>query len=389
MITEPFYPIGIQDFESMRELNAVYVDKTELIYRLTHTSKYVFLSRPRRFGKSLLCSTLRHYFEGHKQLFEGLSIDKYEKEWNTFPVIHISLASAKNCTPAQLTRKLYEVLEPYEDIYGKSGMEMPGSKLADIIRRAYKQTNKKAVIIIDEYDAPLLDVLHEDEPLREVRRTMQEFYSGLKDTDPYLRFCFITGITKFSQLSIFSTLNNLENISMQDVYSALCGISEKELHMYFHDGITELSHTLKISEEDVMNMLKSKYDGYHFSKGSEDIYNPFSLLNAFKQKSLEDFWFSAGTPSYLIHMMKRFNTDITGLDSFTAHAEDFNIPTEAMENATAILYQSGYLTIKDYDATMDRYTLGIPNNEVRIGLINNLVPTIIFHAKQGQSKIGL
>jgi hypothetical protein len=218
---------------------------------------------------------------------------------------------------------------------------------------------------------------------------MQEFYSGLKDTDPYLRFCFITGITKFSQLSIFSTLNNLENISMQDVYSALCGISEKELHMYFHDGITELSHTLKISEEDVMNMLKSKYDGYHFSKGSEDIYNPFSLLNAFKQKSLEDFWFSAGTPSYLIHMMKRFNTDITGLDSFTAHAEDFNIPTEAMENATAILYQSGYLTIKDYDATMDRYTLGIPNNEVRIGLINNLVPTIIFHAKQGQSKIGL
>jgi hypothetical protein len=374
---ELLYPVGMQDFAKIRNYNLAYVDKTGLIYNLTHIPGYIFLSRPRRFGKSLLCSTMKYYFEGRKELFKGLAIEQLEQEWIAYPVIHLSLSSVKDIPPSGLPRRLRNLFRPYEQVYGDLNGKDPGECLQELIYRAHEKTGRGVVLIIDEYDAPLLNALHDKAMLEKVRQVMQEFYSPLKDADPYLRFCFITGITKFSQLSIFSTINNIENISMQKEYAAICGITETEVHTDFNSSVEMLSKELKCSVEEAYAELKRQYDGYHFTSDSEDIYNPFSLLCALKNKTVNSYWFETGTPTFLINTLKQFNkTDLSELDGVTTTASQFDLPTESMTSVLPLLYQSGYLTIKEYDPIMKIYTLGIPNNEVRVGLVECLLPTV-------------
>ena len=370
------YPVGIQDFEKLRTKGAVYVDKTDLIYQLAQKD-YVFLSRPRRFGKSLLSSTLKYYLQGRKDLFQGLAIEKLETEWTEYPVLHFDLSTAKNRDLEGIRSELDSQLSPYEDNYGivPEAGKMPGQRLTSLIKRAHIQTGQKAVVLIDEYDAPMLDVLHDDGRMAEVRRMMQEFYAPLKACDADLRFVFITGITKFSQLSIFSVINNLTNISMQPEFSAICGITEEELHTVFEEDIRMLAEEYECTPEDMKGRLKERYDGYHFSGRSADIYNPFSILKAFAQKGIKDYWFESGTPTFLIQQMRRFNMEITSLDDIEASASVFDRPSETMTDALALLYQSGYLTIKGYDRDFETYRLGIPNKEVRVGLSENLLPS--------------
>ena len=368
------YPVGIQDFEKLRTKGCVYVDKTNLVYQLVQKD-YVFLSRPRRFGKSLLSSTLKYYFQGRKDLFQGLAIEKLEQEWEEYPVLHFDLSMAKNQDTKGVKSEIERQLRPYELIYGSDEKNnSPGKRLAYLIAACHAKTGKKTVVIIDEYDAPMLDVLHDDEKMAEVRRMMQEFYAPLKACDADLRFVFITGITKFSQLSIFSVINNLTNVSMQPEFSAICGITEEELHTVFAEDISMLAEVYKCTSEEMLLRLKEQYDGYHFSENSADIYNPFSLLNAFAAKKIRSYWFSSGTPTYLIHQLQRFGTDVTTLEELEATEEMFDRPSEVMTNALPLLYQSGYLTIKSYDQDFGSYILGIPNKEVRVGLTEHLLP---------------
>ena len=373
------YPVGIQDFEKLRTNGCVYVDKTDLIYNLSR-KYYVFLSRPRRFGKSLLSSTLKYYFQGKKDLFQGLAIEQLEKEWVQYPVLHFDLSTLKNVDIQLIASKLDGLLSNYEKIYGRNPANITsGDRLANLITTAHEQTGQKTVVIIDEYDAPMLDVLHDNERIAEVRKIMQEFYAPLKACDADLRFVFITGITKFSQLSIFSVINNLTNVSMQPEYSAICGITEDELHTVFEEDIAMLAEEYECSPEDMRRRLKEQYDGYHFSGKSADIYNPFSVLKAFAQNEIKDYWFESGTPTFLIQQMRRFNTTITSLDNIETSASIFDRPSETMSDAISLLYQSGYLTIKSYDRDFGTYQLGIPNKEVRVGLSENLLPSYTNH----------
>ena len=369
------YPVGIQTFSEIRKGNYLYIDKTDLVWEMVQT-KFVFLSRPRRFGKSLLSSTLHSYFDGKKELFEGLKIMGLEKDWEQHPVIHIDLSDAKNMpTTETLSATLKLLLEPYANLYGLSDTEVfPGQILRGLIRRAYEKTGKQVVVIIDEYDAPLLDVLHEEERLPEFRRVMQEFYQPLKSSEPMIRFCFITGITKFSQLSIFSTINNLTNISMDSKYAALCGITEQEFVTDMAPDIAMLAEEYECTPEEMHARLKLQYDGYRFAGKGPEVYNPFSLLKCFNQRNIANYWFESGTPSHLIRQMQHFRTDITSLDDMTEPASSFDRPTEALDTALPLLYQSGYITIKDYDRNADLYRLGIPNKEVHVGLTEGLLP---------------
>lgn len=379
MANQRIYPVGIQTFEKIIKGGFVYVDKTDQMWQLTQMSNYVFLSRPRRFGKSLLSSTLRSFFEGRKDLFKGLKVMALEQEWKEYPVIHLDLSLAKSQdSVAALRSRLMLLLKDYATIYGRDEEEVtPGSMLQGLIKRAYQLTHRQVVVIIDEYDAPLLEVLHEEENLSQFRKVMQEFYVPLKASDPYLRFCFITGITKFSQLSIFSSLNNMLNVTLNPRFSAICGITEKELTTALHEDICQMATEYGCSSEEMHAKLKTKYDGYHFSEKSEEVYNPFSLMTAFQQQKLGNYWFDTGTPSYLIHQMQRFRTDITAMDNLEEPVESFDVPTEAMTNALPLLYQSGYLTIKGYDADSMMYLLSIPNQEVRVGFTKGLLPTYI------------
>ena len=378
MNVERRYPVGIQTFSEIVRGGYVYVDKTDLMWRMTQMSKYVFLSRPRRFGKSLLSSTLCSYFEGRKDLFKGLKVMGLEQEWAEYPVIHLDLSLAKGKDSADELRRTLMLMLSRDQFYdGNPAEKTPGEKLNGMIRRACQQTNRQVVVIIDEYDAPLLEVLHEEENLPQFRKVMQEFYVPLKACDPYLRFCFITGITKFSQLSIFSTINNLKNISMRPDFSAVCGITEEEVKTVFAEDIERMAQKFGCTPKDMFLKIKQMYDGYHFSRVSEDIYNPFSLLNAFDDGELNSGWFASATPSYLIRQMQHFRTDITSLDNMEEPAESFDIPTEAMTSALPLLYQSGYLTIKGYDRESEIYTLSIPNQEVRLGFTRGLLPTYI------------
>lgn len=374
MVQKRRYPVGIQTFSEIINKGYVYADKTGLVYELVDNNKYVFLSRPRRFGKSLLSSTLHSYLAGEKELFKGLAMEGLEQEWIQYPVLHFDLSTLKNSEIETIREKLTDKLKEYEPIYGKSDKLTPGSCLEDLIQRAYTQTGRQVAIIIDEYDAPMLDTLHKEEQLEQVRTLMQEFFAPLKACDRYLKFVFITGITKFSQLSIFSVINNLTNITMQSEYAAICGITEEELETTFGPDIEMLARVYECSPEEMKEKLKEYYDGYHFTDSLEDIYNPFSLLKAFLQKRITSYWFESGTPTYLIHQMKRFRTNPTTLDEIEALASDFDRPTEAMTNALPLLYQSGYLTIKGYDRQWDKFYLGIPNKEVRVGLMENLLP---------------
>ena len=369
------YPIGIQTFETIRSNDYLYVDKTKYIYEATHPGRYVFLSRPRRFGKSLLTSTFEAYFSGRKDLFKGLAIEKLEKEWKVYPVLHFSLASAKRGTVQDLEDIITMQLEDAESKYGIPQSETNITKrFTRLVKDIYEKTGTQVVVLIDEYDAPMLTVLHDSERLEQMRTELQAFYSPLKDLDPYLRFVFITGITKFSQLSIFSQLNNLNNISMLPQYAAMCGITIKELEDNFQEGIGMLAEKYHYSHQQVIDKLLYHYDGYHFSEDSEGVLNPFSLLSAMNNRKFDNYWFSTGTPTFLVNMLKHFRTDITKIDGSEAWATDFDQPTENMQSILPLFYQSGYITIKGYDPIMQFYTLGFPNEEVKVGLMRILIP---------------
>ena len=373
------YPVGIQTFSNLREGNYLYVDKTKYIVDFRSKGmKYIFLSRPRRFGKSLFASTLQAYFEGRKELFEGLAITDYEKEWAVHPVLHFDMSGAKHFNEQELKDYLDYILQPYEKLYGEGkGENTPNTRLIGLVTRAYKQTGQKAVVIIDEYDAPLLDVVHEEDNLQQLRRIMQNFYSPLKMLDPYLEFTFITGITKFSQLSIFSELNNLDNISMLDQYSAICGISLTELTTVMRPDVEGLGRALGLSYEECLDQLRQYYDGYHFSEHSEDVFNPFSLIRALNGQKIDSFWFGSGTPTYLIKSLQKYHVNVTDIEQKRVSVDDFDVSPEQMVSPLPLLYQSGYLTIKKYSPLTKSYTLGYPNQEVRIGMLKSLAPNYL------------
>ena len=371
------YPIGIQTFEEIRKLDNLYIDKTEYIYRMTHTDgKYFFLSRPRRFGKSLLVSTFQSYFEGKKELFEGLAIEKLEKEWNTYPVLHFDLSKGKHMEKEQLNRYLLDIIEKQEVRFDcKSNKIDVNIRLDDLINAVYQKTGKQVVVLIDEYDAPLLDVAHEKEKLDELRNTMRNFYSPLKGNESMLRFVFMTGITKFSQLSIFSELNNIKNVSMDEPYAGICGITKEELLTQMSDDIDVLAEHLELSREETIQELKDHYDGYHFCWPSPDVFNPYSLLNCFADGRMDDYWFGSGTPTYLINMMRKYEFLPADLgETIEVGKKDFDAPTETMTTIVPLLYQSGYVTIKGYDKPTKLYLLALPNQEIRVGLYGSLLP---------------
>ncbi|MBD8970266.1 MAG: hypothetical protein EGR93_01580 [Prevotella sp.] len=374
-----FYPVGIQTFSNIREGNYLYVDKTKYIVDFREKKmKYVFLSRPRRFGKSLFASTLQAYFEGRKELFEGLAIADYEKEWIKHPVLHFDLSGAKHMSVEQLERYLADMLEEQETRWGYKTHQVDANlRLKDLVKKAYEQTGEKVVVIIDEYDAPLLDVVHEKDNLSQLRRIMQNFYSPLKMLDPYLEFTFITGITKFSQLSIFSELNNLDNISMFDQYSAICGISKTELITQMKPDIEALGDDLGMTYEECLTELTRFYDGYHFSKKSEDVFNPFSLVKALNARDIAPYWFGSGTPTYLIKTLQKYHVKVMDIEKKSCDVDDFDVSPEMMTSALPLLYQSGYLTIKKYNPILHRYTLEYPNREVKIGMLKSLSPNYL------------
>ena len=370
------YPIGIQTFERIIEEKRVYVDKTDLVWKLANSSAFVFLSRPRRFGKSLLSTTLKSYFEGRRDLFEGLKIVEYEKEWKNYPVIHLDLSTAKDMgNAAKLRTGLKDILEDYCTEYEVNvKSRTPGQCLKRIILSAYKKHESKVAVLIDEYDAPLLDVLHDNDRLEDMRSAMREFFQPLKACEGMIRFCFLTGITKFSQLSIFSTLNNISNMSMDDEYATICGITENELVTALREDAEMLAKEYECTFEEMRSRLKQHYDGYHFSKKSDEVYNPYTLMNCFAKKEIRSFWFESATPTFLFRQMQRFGTDITRMDRIVATESAFNIPTEKMSDALPLLYQTGYLTIKGYDRESQAYSLQIPNQEVRIGFAEGMLP---------------
>ena len=373
------YPVGIQTFSEIIDGKYVYVDKTDLVWKMANSSKYIFLSRPRRFGKSLLSSTLHSYFAAEKALFEGLKIMQLEKDWKDYPVIHLDLSLAKNQNSIEeLRHALMLLMESLTKQFGKNDSEkLPGQMLKGLIERAYEQTGKKVVVILDEYDAPLLDVLHEEERLPEFRRVLQEFYQPLKAMEPMILFCFITGITKFSQLSIFSTINNLRNVSMEPAFSAICGITKEELESVLKPDIQLLAEANNWSIEQTIEKLKLQYDGYHFGKQSSDIFNPFSLMYTFATQDIGNFWFTSGTPSFLFKQMRKFNINILELEKLEVSSSQFDVPTEAMTTALPLLYQSGYLTIKGFNPYSQKYTLDFPNAEVKVGFLENFLMSMM------------
>ncbi len=369
------YPIGIQTFSEIRRRECVYVDKTGMIYDLVTSDKIYFLSRPRRFGKSLLVTTLEAYFSGRKELFRGLAMESLEKEWTEYPVLHFDFSGTKYFSTDDLSEQLDIQLSRLEERYGKGEGEVtPAGRFGGIIRRAYEKTGRQVVFLVDEYDAPLLDSNGNPELQEKLRNMLRSFYSVVKMSDAMLRFVFITGISKFSQMSIFSELNSLQNISMKDRFSAICGITDRELREQLAPDVEALAAKNGESYEEALEHLKKMYDGYHFSPECEDIYNPFSLLNALNNLDYDHYWFSSGTPTYLLDLLRKYDFDIESLEGVQAMPEQFDAPTEKIISPLPVLYQSGYLTIKSYDPVYRIYTLAYPNEEVRLGFIRALVP---------------
>ena len=368
------YPIGIQTFSEIVTDNYMYVDKTKYVYDISRY-KYVFLSRPRRFGKSLLTTTLESYFLARKELFKGLAVDGLETEWKKYPVLHFDMSWAKLGTIEDISAMIDYQLAKYEKTYDiPKSSDNFGTRLTNLIVGCAQKYGVKTVVLIDEYDSQLLNVIDQPEKLDTVRNFIRSFYSPLKACDEYLRFVFITGITKFSQLSIFSELNNLKNISMMPEYSAICGISQTEIEQNLMDDVGAMGDKMKISADKALALLKRTYDGYHFSDNAEDIYNPFSLINALNDRRINNYWFATGTPTFLVKLLKKFGMDLTMIDNAEATSSEFDAPTEGMTSILPILYQSGYITIKDYDSISDLYILGLPNKEVAYGLMHALIP---------------
>ncbi|MDR0939374.1 MAG: ATP-binding protein [Mediterranea sp.] len=374
------FPIGIQDFEQLRTRKYLYVDKTDLVYQMANTNQIYFLGRPRRFGKSLLLSTLKAYFEGKRHLFEGLAMEGLEKEWIQYPVLHLSFARTRYTSVRNMELLLNKVLVQWEKTYGcVDANETFGGRFENIIHQAYEQTGQPVVILIDEYDSPLLDSSG-DKALREdLRDITREFFSPLKDNTEILRFLFITGITKFSQMSIFSELNSLQNISLWEQYSGICGITERELLANFKPDIEALARRNKETFEEACAHLERMYDGYHFSEESEGVYNPFSLINVLASQRYDSFWYSTGTPTFLIDLLRERNMPLMDMEGCKAMPDAFDQSTDTLTDPIPVLYQSGYLTIKDFKNGI--YALGYPNEEVRYGFLRSLLPTVLGYSK--------
>ena len=385
------YPVGIQTFERIRKENKLYIDKTEYVYRMTHSGGcYFFLSRPRRFGKSLLVSTFESYFSGKKELFEGLAIEKLEQEWMEYPVLHFDMSGGKHMEKEQLEDYLSNRLEAEERKWGITHTKRGANdRLTELITTAYKNSGKQVVVLIDEYDAPMLDVAHDKETLDVLRNLMRNFFSPLKMCEPMLRFVFLTGITKFSQVSIFSELNNIKNISLDDEYAGVCGITKEELLTQMSEDIDVLAEAQGMTREETIAKLKENYDGYHFSPASPDVFNPYSLLNCFDDKNFGAYWFSSGTPTYLINMLRKFKVLPAKIGRSLARSSAFDAPTENLKTITPLLYQSGYITIKGYDKMSQLFTLDLPNKEIKVGLFESLLPYYLegMYAEEGDVAI--
>ena len=385
------YPVGIQTFERIRKENKLYIDKTEYVYRMTHSGGcYFFLSRPRRFGKSLLVSTFESYFSGKKELFEGLAIEKLEQEWMEYPVLHFDMSGGKHMEKEQLEDYLSNRLEAEERKWGITHTKRGANdRLTELITTAYEISGKQVVVLIDEYDAPMLDVAHDKETLDVLRNVMRNFFSPLKMCEPMLRFVFLTGITKFSQVSIFSELNNIKNISLDDEYAGVCGITKEELLTQMSEDIDVLAEALEMTREETIAKLKENYDGYHFSPASPDVFNPYSLLNCFDDKNFGAYWFSSGTPAYLINMLRKFKVLPAKIGRSLARSSAFDAPTENLKTITPLLYQSGYITIKGYDKMSQLFTLDLPNKEIKVGLFESLLPYYLegMYAEEGDVAI--
>ena len=373
------YPVDTDQFQIIREQGLLYVDKTDLMFDLANRYRYVFLARPRRFGKSLLCNTFKAYFQGQKELFNGLKVMELDKEWKKHPVLHFTLSGLKNVTVPLAQSKLENLISDYEKIYGRDPeQKTPGARFRGLIHRAKEQTGENVVVILDEYDAAIMRLMYEPERLADMRSMLREFYQVLKDEGAYLRFVFITGVTKFSQLSIFSELNNLNQISLDNRYSGICGITQEELDTVLRPCVEEYAQNLQISVDDAYALLKKNYDGYHFSPKGQDVYAPFSLLRALDKNDTNHYWFESGTSTALLEHLKRYPiTRALDYDGVEVCENEFSIPCESADTPMPLLYQSGYLTIASYDPLLKLYVLKIPNNEVRKGLIDCLMPIIL------------
>lgn len=377
------YPIGIQTFDELRTKDFVYVDKTEFVYKMVSETKYYFLSRPRRFGKSLLLSTLRAYFEGKKELFSGLAIEKLEKDWTAYPVLHIDLNTVGKDEVNTLEVRLDAILSRMEKQWGVGEVApSPAIRLENVIHAAYEATGRQVVVLVDEYDKPILAHLESNEKSDAVRSKLKAFYSVLKSEDRYIRFALLTGVTRFSRVSIFSDLNNLNDLSMDPDYAAVCGVTEEELHAVFDKEVGVLAEANKMIKEDCYAQLAKRYDGYHFAYDTPGIYNPFSLLKTLSRRRFEDYWFSSGTPTFLITVLKNTSFDFSvGLQEPVSEAELANV--DSIERSPVpILFQSGYLTIKEYDSRLKEYVLDYPNEEVREGFVNFMLP---YYTGDGQN----
>ena len=363
------YPIGIQTFEKIVQDGYVYVDKTELIHKLVTTGTVYFLCRPRRFGKSLLLSTIKAYFLGKKELFKGLAMESLETEWAEYPVFHLDFNSQNFTQEGVLDKVLLDYITEWEETYGREADDMTiGSRFRRLLTKAHAKTGRRCVVLVDEYDKPLLDVLDSDMEGRN-RETLKAFYSTFKAADEHLRFVLLTGVTKFSQITVFSGLNQPRDISMSPQYEAICGISEEELRRCFAEQVADMALKYGVSTPEMFELLKRQYDGYHFSENLLNVYNPFSLLNALEEKRLDDYWFRSGTPTYLIKLMEHFKENINEMTSRPYPPDEFIDYRADVERPLPMIYQSGYLTIKGYDLEMNEYWLDFPNNEVKRGFV--------------------
>ncbi len=376
------YPIGVQNFEDLITSGFVYVDKTDLIYQLINPARAAFLSRPRRFGKSLLVSTLKAYFEGKRELFKGLAMKQLEKEWKQHPVLHVDFSQSKSANVDEFKDEVHDMLLQWEEQYGKrESAKSFGKRFAEIIKRAAEQSDPdaKVVVLIDEYDAPLLGVLHDDKERKAIQQVLRNLFSPLKAEGHNMRFLFITGITKFSQLSIFNELNHLLNVSMLPQLSAICGITEEEMLSNFQEDIALLAHQNNENYEQACAHLKRLYDGYHFSHTCPDIYNPFSLIKVLYSQEYESYWFESATPTFLLDLLQNQKVNVDELEGTELKSERFNAPITDTLDLIPTFYHSGYLTIKSFDDILRAYTIGIPNEEVRVGLVESLLPRLLPH----------
>lgn len=380
-MSNKIYPIGIQNFESLRKDDYFYIDKTALIYQMVKTGRYYFLSRPRRFGKSLMISTLEAYFQGKKELFTGLAMEKLEKDWIEHPILHLDLNTGKYDKPESLDKMLEDALAYWEELYGTRPSESTFAlRFAGVVERACRQTGQRVVILIDEYDKPLLQAIGNEELQREFRNTLKSFYGVLKTMDGCIKFAILTGVTKFGKVSVFSDLNNLKDISMDRRYLTLCGITEQEIHENFEEALHELASMQNMTYEEACDELKKRYDGYHFTYNSEGIYNPFSLLNTFDKNEFGNYWFETGTPTYLVELLKRSHYDLSHMANVETDADVLN-SIYGDEEPIPVIFQSGYLTIKGYDKEFGLYRLGFPNKEVEEGFMKFLVPFYTHFSK--------